>query len=95
MFVPWFGCLERDSLRLALRLQMAKQQKLSGGAISELKRWTNPHRKCQSKVWCFTADIPPEEISWHNIYRLCSGKEEITGNYRSINWSKTKGEFLE
>lgn len=63
--------------------------------LSELRRWTNPYRKCQSKVWCFTGDIPREQISQHNVYRLCLGEEEITGNYRSINWSTIKGEFLE
>lgn len=40
-------------LLLLLCLQMVKQQKLSGGTLSELRRWANPHRKCQSKVWCF------------------------------------------
>lgn len=91
----FWGAWNRTHSCSLLRLQMAKQQKLSGGALSELKRWANPHRKCQSKVWCFTGDIPREEISQQNIYRLCLGKEEITGNYRSINWSTIKGEFLE
>lgn len=48
----------------------------------------------QSLVF-FTGDIPQEEISQHDIYRLRLEKEEITGNYRSINRSTIKGDFLE
>lgn len=68
-----------------------------GSLGAMLKIWVNQHRKCQSEVRCSTGNIPQEETrkSQYNFYMLCLGKEEITGSYKSINWSTIKCEFLE
>ena len=92
------GCWEQGSLLLLLHLQTAKQQKLSRGTGRALSE------PCLRYGLTHTGNASPKsgvlQVIFHerrlaNIYRLCLGKGEITGNYRSTNWSTVKGEFLE